>query len=247
MGKTGLKIMAVIPARGGSKGLPGKNLKPLCGKPLIYYVIKAARECSYIDKVVVSTDDGVVANEVRIIGTEVPFLRPRELSQDSTPLNPVIKHAMEFYDSKGWQADVVISLQPTNPFTTSKTIERAIEKFLQTNCDSVVTVTEIKHGHPYRAKKLLDGDRLENFCKEFNGDLFLNRQERPSAYTYTGAIYLRKRELVESWNGVGMGLGEDCRAVIVDEAEAVNIDSEIDFKFAELLLKERQKNEDSTL
>jgi CMP-N-acetylneuraminic acid synthetase len=241
-----LKVLAVIPARGGSKGLPGKNLRVLRGKPLICYMIKHALASKYIAKVVVSTDDKKIAEIALDYGAEVPFLRPKELALDTTPLNPVLHHAMTYYDSIGWKVDAIISLQPTSPLITPDIIDSTIELFVNTGCDSVVTVSEIKHGHPYRAKKLHDDGKLENFCKEFDGDQFINRQERPPAYAYNGAIYLRKREIVANWNGKGVGLGKDCRGVVIGHEYAVNIDDKFDFKLAEFLLGERL-NEDSPL
>lgn len=234
-----LKILTVIPARGGSKGIPHKNLRLLRGRPLIYYMITYALASKYISRVVVSTDDERIAEAGRSCGAEVPFLRPKELATDASPLNPVLKHAMAYYDSMGWRADALISLQPTSPLITPDIIDSAIRMFSEAGCDSVATVSEIKHGHPYRAKRLLDGGRLENFCTEFDGEKFLNRQERPPAYAYNGAIYLRKRELIENWNGKDMGLGRDCRGLIIGHEYAINIDDEFDIKLAEFLLGER--------
>lgn len=241
-----LKTLAVIPARGGSKGLPGKNLRLLRGKPLICYMIKHALASKYIAKVIVSTDDKKIAEVALDYGAEVPFLRPKELAEDTTPLNPVLKHAMAFYNSIDWKADAVISLQPTSPLITTDIIDSVIELFVRTMCDSVVTVSDIKHGHPYRAKKMHDDGRLENFCTEFDGDNFINRQERPPAYAYNGAIYLRRREVLESWNGKDMGLGQDCRGLVIGHEYAVNIDNEFDLKLAEFFLRERL-NEDNPL
>jgi CMP-N-acetylneuraminic acid synthetase len=239
----GLKVLAVIPARGGSKGLPGKNLKLLRGYPLIYYMIKYALASKYISKVVLSTDDEKIAEVGRKYGAEVPFLRPEELATDTIPLNPVLQHAMAYYDSFEWRADAVLSLQPTSPLITTEIIDSTIELLFNTGCDSVVTVSEIKHGHPYRAKKMHHDGRLENFCTEFDGEKFINRQERPPAYAYNGAIYLRRREVVENWNEKDMGLGKDCRGLVIGHEYAVNIDEEFDLKLAEFLLNERSKNE----
>lgn len=235
----GPKILAVIPARGGSKGVPGKNLRPVLGLPLIYYMIKYAQASKYISKIAVSTDDEKIAAVARSFSAEAPFLRPKEMAQDTSPLNPALKHALDYYDSTGWRADAVISLQPTSPLITPEIIDSVIRLFLETGCDSAVTVSEIKHGHPYRAKKLHGDGRLENFCTEFDGEKFFNRQERPPAYAYNGAIYLRKRKLVEDWDGRDMGLGRDCRGYVIGHEYAANIDDEFDLKLAEILLKER--------
>ncbi|MEK6692520.1 MAG: acylneuraminate cytidylyltransferase family protein, partial [Nitrospirota bacterium] len=177
-------ILAVIPARGGSKGLPWKNIMLLNGKPLIYYMITAAKACRFIDKLLLSTDDERIAGIGKEYGIDVPFTRPAELAQDDTPIIPVLKHAMDYLDSSGWKADLVLSLQPTNPLTTADIIGSVIKKHLETDCDSVVTVTIIKHGHPYRAKRIVEGDRLVNFVTEVDGDKFICRQERPPAYAY---------------------------------------------------------------
>jgi CMP-N-acetylneuraminic acid synthetase len=240
MGIEDLKVLAVIPARGGSKGLPGKNLKLLNGKPLIYYMINAALNCNKLDKVVCSTDDKQIAEVARECGAEVPFLRPAEFATDSSPLNPVMKHVMNYYDENNWRSDVVVSLQPTNPLITPDIIDTAVSVYMETNCDSVASVTIISHGHPYRAKKLLDNKRLIDFCPEFNGDRVINRQDRPPAYAYNGAIYLRTRELLENWTGKDTGLGSDCRSVVVEPEKSVNIDTEFDFKLAELIMKDRE-------
>ena len=234
-------ILAVIPARGGSKGLPWKNIMLLNGKPLIYYMITAAKACRFIDKLLLSTDDERIAGIGKEYGIDVPFTRPAELAQDDTPIIPVLKHAMDYLDSSGWKADLVLSLQPTNPLTTADIIGSVIKKHLETDCDSVVTVTIIKHGHPYRAKRIVEGDRLVNFVTEVDGDKFICRQERPPAYAYNGAVYSRKRELIEKWNGRDIGLGTDVRCIEVEPELSVNIDDAFDFKIAELLLNNRKE------
>ena len=234
-------ILAVIPARGGSKGLPWKNIMLLNGKPLIYYMITAAKACRFIDKLLLSTDDERIAGIGKEYGIDVPFTRPAELAQDDTPIIPVLKHAMDYLDSSGWKADLVLSLQPTNPLTTADIIGSVIKKHLETDCDSVVTVTIIKHGHPYRAKRIVEGDRLVNFVTEVDGDKFICRQERPPAYAYNGAVYSRKRELIEKWNGRDIGLGTEVRCIEVEPELSVNIDDAFDFKIAELLLNNRKE------
>ncbi len=240
MKKENLKVLAVIPARGGSKGLPGKNLKLLNGKPLVSYMIRAALGCELVDKVVCSTEDEKIAEVAKGCGAEVPFLRPAEYATDSSPLNPALIHAMNFYDEQDWRVDLILSLQPTSPLITSNIIDSAVRVYLEAKCDSVAGVTIISHGHPYRAKKLVDEKRLIDFCPEFNGDRVINRQERPPAYAYNGAIYLRTRELLENWTGKDAGLGQDCRAIIVEPEKSINIDSEFDFKLAELIMKDRE-------
>ncbi len=231
-----LKILCVIPARGGSKGVPRKNLRNLCRKPLISYAVEAARGCDLISRAIVSTDDEEIAKKAKEYGAEIPFIRPSEISGDKISIIPVIQHALKYFDGMGIGYDAVISLQPTSPFVTSAVLREAVVKMENTGCDSVVTVHEIIHGHPYRAKRLKDGDRLDNFFEGFNGDVFLQKQDRPPAYAYNGAIYLRKRELLENYNGKDFGLGNDVRAIIMEPTESINIDTENDFQLAEFLM-----------
>lgn len=233
-----MKILTVIPARGGSKGVPRKNVRDMCGKPLIYYAIKAAAGCDLIDKVIVSTDDAEIAQKARECGAEVPFMRPAEIAGDKTSLIPVVQHALRYFDEQGLRFDAAISLQPTSPFVTSSMLHNSIEKLKETGCDSVVSVHEIIHGHPYRAKRMTNGDRLDNFFEGFNGDAFLQKQDRPPAYAYNGAIYLRKRELLENYSGKDFGLGKDVRAVIMGQIESINIDTEDDFHIAEVFMSD---------
>lgn len=240
--KSKLKILTVIPARGGSKGVPRKNVRELYGIPLICYAIKSAIGCDLIDKVIMSTDDEEIAQKARESGAEVPFMRPKEISGDKVSLIPVVQHALKYFDNTGLYYDAVISLQPTSPLVTTSVLYSVIEKMEETGCDSVVSVHEIIHGHPYRAKRLINGDKLDNFFEGFNGDLFLQKQDRPPAYAYNGAIYLRKRELIENYSGKDFGLGKDVRAVIMDPIESINIDTEIDFRIAEILMKDRSTN-----
>lgn len=234
----GLKknILCVIPARSGSKGLPNKNLHILSGKPLIYYVINTALKCKLIDKTIVSTDSKKIADVAESYGADVPFLRPNELAQDSTPLFPVLLHAMHYFDALGWRADIIISFQPTSPFTRSEDLEKGIKKMLETDCDSVASVCKIEQYHPFRALKLVDDKTFP--LTEYTTEKFVNRQDRPPAYAHNGAFYIRKRQLLEKWDGSNFALGEDTRAVVMDSIHSINIDSILDLKLAELILKE---------
>lgn len=232
------KVLAVIPARKGSKGLPGKNIMLLNGKPLISYMIEAAVKSVLIDKLIVSTNDERIADIALKYGADVPFLRPDELAQDETPIAPVLKHAMEFFDARGWKADIVATLQPTNPLTTTEIIDSVIQKHLQSDCDSVATVSEMSK-HPYRAKRLEKDGRLINFINGVDGERYLYRQQMPTVYSYNGAIYSRKRKLLENWTGEYLGLGSDIRGVIVKDLYAMDINNFTDFRFAGLLLAER--------
>ncbi|MBW1887289.1 MAG: acylneuraminate cytidylyltransferase family protein, partial [Deltaproteobacteria bacterium] len=130
-------IAAVIPARGGSKGVPKKNIRTLAGRPLIYYAFNAVRNSKYVNKLILSTDDVEIAAVGKSLGIEVPFLRPKQFSADNSSLISVIKHALKYFDSAGVSTEGIISLQPTCPFLSTQSIDKAIELWMRTGCDSV--------------------------------------------------------------------------------------------------------------
>jgi CMP-N-acetylneuraminic acid synthetase len=230
-----MKILGIIPARGGSKGVPRKNLYDLLGKPLIAYVIEAALKARALHRVIVSTEDKEIAKVARDLGAEVPFLRPRELAADDVSLIPVLQHAVrELERTDGWSADIIASIQPTSPLVGSADIDSAVRKLLQVNCDSVVSVCKILHGHPYRAMKL-EGDRLIPLFPQ--GEQYLQKQDLPSFYMFNGAIFVRKRRLLEEWSGKDFALGKDVRAIVMDVTKSINIDTQIDLALAEILLR----------
>ena len=226
-------VLGVIPARGGSKGIPRKNLKLLGGKVLLAYIIEAALKAMTLSRPIVSTDDEEIADTVRKLGAEVPFLRDPELARDEVSLIPVAKHAMEFMDKLGWRVDILVSLQPTAPFTEAGDIDNAVTKLIETGCDSVVSVFGAERPHPYRALRM-EGERLVPLYPE--GFQFLQRQDLPPLYALSGAIYVRRRELLEKWSGNDFALGEDMRAVIIPQERAVDINSQLDFLVAEALM-----------
>jgi len=234
--KKTIKVLGVVPARGGSKGVPRKNLKMLAGKPLIVYILEVALQTKTLDRVVVSTEDEEVAAVARKYGAGVPFLRPKELARDEVSLIPVVKHAMEYLDKQDWRADIVVSLQPTSPLTEPGDIENAVNKMIKTGCDSVVSVGKIEQHHPYQAMKL-EEDKLIPLYKE--GQRFLQRQDLPPLYGFNGAIYVRKRELLENWGGEDFALGKDTRAITMDKEKSIDINSSLDFLIAETILKDK--------
>jgi len=232
-----MDILGVIPARGGSKGIKDKNITLLNGKPLIEYAISTAKCISSINKLIVSTDDESVSAIVRELGVDVPFKRPKELGQDHTSLIAVNQHAFQFFKDKGILFDAVLSLQPTNPFVRAETIEKAINLFITTHCDSVTTVSEIRTGHPYIAKKLLEGNKIGDFCEIPPDEPVAPRQKRRKAYYLTGGLYLRNNRLLQCSEAEGHCLGKDARCVVVKEIEGVDINYEIDLRFAEFLIR----------
>ncbi len=232
-----LKVLGVMPVRAGSKGVRMKNLRLVEGKPLMAYALEAALAARRLDRMVVSTEDERVADVARRWGAAVPFLRPMELAADHVSLIPVARHAMEFHDREGWRPDAVVCLQATSPLLTADDIDRAVGLLIETGCDSVVTVTPIQHHHPFRAMKL-DGDRVRPLT-EYTSDRYLQKQDRPPAFGFTGGLYVRRRALLEEWTGRDFALGTDVRAVVIEPERAVNIDHELDLLVLEAILRTR--------
>jgi len=228
-----MKVLGVIPARGGSKGVLRKNIRLLAGKPLISYTIEVAAN-SRLFRTVVSTDDMEIAEISKECGGDVPFLRPAELATDRALAIPVIQHALRTVEElEGSDLyDAVMMLQPTTPFRTSEDINNSIELMNRTGADSVISVVDVGSHHPARMK-YLEGDRLIDppFCEEHENQ---PRQELRPMYLRSGAIYLTRREVLLS----GYFKRNDCRALIVPVIRAVNIDTEFDFRYAEWLRSE---------
>ncbi len=238
-----MNILGIIPARGGSKAVPRKNIKKLCGKPLLQFTFEAAKQSKYIDQLILTTDDAEIAETGRSIGMEVPFLRPHNFASDHIPLIEVVRHASRYFEEMGQKMDVVMSIQPTNPFLSTDTIDRAIALWLDTRCDSVTTVAKIGKGHPYITKRIKSDQRIENFCAVPEASQVRQRQDREPAYYLTGGLYLRTRALIESDTADTHHLGEDARAVLVDEIEAIDINTLFDFEYAEWLMNKQQRGE----
>lgn len=230
-----MKILGVIPARGGSKSVPRKNIANIAGKPLIAYTIEEALKCNSITDVVVSTDDEEIAIIAKSHGALVPFYRPQDLASDQALSAPVAKHClveMEFRQS--YQYDAVLLLQPTTPLRTIDHINSAISLFKSNVCDSVVSVTSVEGNHPFRMKRLI-GDKLINWIDQGFEDM-RPRQLLPPAFIRNGAIYLTHRSVIYNYNSL---VGDRCLGFIMNAEDSINIDTKIDFKLAEILLKER--------
>jgi len=231
-----INVLAVIPARGGSKGVPKKNTKPLGGKPLVTHVVQTAKKSQYIDNLIISTDDNDINRLGKKFGLDIPFMRPIELASDNVPLIAVVLHSYNYFKKNDIHYDAVLSLQPTSPFLQHETIDKVIELWLKTGCESVVTIAEITKGHPYIAKRLHKGNLIDSFLPIPSGAVVGPRQKREIAYYLTGGIYLRSKRLLDIAEPKGHCLGKDTRAVVVNEFEAIDINNEFDFKFAEFLL-----------
>jgi len=226
-------ILAIIPARGGSKGIPRKNLRLLCGKPLIAYTIEAALNSKLINRVVVSTEDEEIAKVSKKYGAEV-ISRPTELAQDDTPSLPLFQHAIRYLEEvKDYRPEIIVMLQPTSPLRIVEDIDRAIEEFLKGSYHSIASVCEVEHT-PHWMYTIV-GERLKPLIEE--GQKVVRRQDDSKVYRLNGAVYVTSRDIIMKENRV---LGRDTKAYIMPLERSIDIDTELDFKLAELLMRERK-------
>lgn len=232
------KVLAVILARGGSKGIPKKNIKEICGKPLIAYTIEAALLSGIFDKVVVSTDSHEIASVAKSFGASVPFMRPDELSQDHVWSRDALRHAvLECEKEYSTLYDYVVELPCVAPLRNDTHIREAVNKLIQTGADSVISVCKMQDKHPVRMKRIVE-DTIQDFCKEFPEGEGSRRQDLEPCYIRNGAIYAMTRKcIVDDFSRNG----RVSRPYIMDEIHSVNIDSMIDYYLAESII--RLKNE----
>ena len=228
-----MRFLGVIPARGGSKGVPNKNIKNLAGKPLIAYTIIACEASSKLTRTIISTDDEKIASVSKSFGGDIPFLRPKELATDTANAIPVLKHALLEIErlEEAIKYDVVIMFQPTSPFKTADDIDSAINCIEETDADSVISVVDVNGYHPARMK-YLDDDKLVDppFVESYENQ---PRQELRPIFIRNGAIYAVKRDILLS----GSLKGKDSRAWVMPKNRSINIDTELDFLYAEWLIE----------
>lgn len=224
-------MIAIIPARGGSKGLPGKNILDLCGKPLISYTIEAALNSKYISRVILSTDDVEIANVARQYGAEVPFMRPRHLATDMAKAIDVYKYTCGRLE-KEENVDIseFVILQPTSPLRTSDHIDQAIELYKNKKADSVISYCPEHHPIAWH-KYLTAAGKIESIFEEN----IRNRQEERPSYFPNGAIYIFKREIIEQ----ELYHTHNSFAYIMNRKDSVDIDTIEDFEYAEFLFNKR--------
>lgn len=221
-------VLGIIPARGGSKGIPGKNLRFLAGQPLLYYAVRSAKGAGVIDRLILSTDSEEIAETGRNLGLEVPFLRPQELALDDTPMLPVLEHAIAHMEGRDWRPEVVVLLQPTAPLRRPEHINRAVTMLRMTRCDSVVSVVPVpEHFSPHYLMKVVEG-RLVHFLPE--GRSVMRRQDAPIAYHRDGTVYVIWRDVLMEKHSL---YGEDCRPLILPDQDSVNLDTMEDWIAAE--------------
>lgn len=222
-------VIAIIPARGGSKGVYKKNIKYVKGKPLIAYTIDIAKKSELIDEIFVSTDDKEIAETSEKYGIEV-IPRPGDLAQDDTPDLPVFKHAILYLEKKGIETDLVVNLRPTAPLRTVEDIDSAIRIMFNTKADSVRSFCEVNE-HPYWMFKIING-RIKPFIPEHTISLYPRRQLLPKLYILNGAVDIMRAKCIKN----DSLYGKDIRAYIMPRTRSLDIDTEEDFKILEFLL-----------
>lgn len=226
-----MKIIAIIPAREGSKGIPYKNIKTLAGKPLIAYTIEAALKSKFLDRVIVSTDSKKIAKIAKESGADVPFLRPKRLAGDKTAMFFVVKHAVSWLKNKeSYSADIVAILQPTSPLRTGKDIDKAIKIFLNDKCESVVSVSRSK-------SSLFQSLQIKRkYLKPILGwqNLKRRRQDLPTSYIPNGAIFIASPQMLDRYESF---FTAKTLPYIMSVERSLDIDSKVEFKLAGLMIK----------
>lgn len=226
-----MNYLVVIPARGGSKGIPRKNIKPFDGKPLIYYTIDTARAFATDEDICVSTDDDEIIKVVEDYGLKVSFKRPEELATDTAGTYEVLLHALDFYEKQGKHYDALILLQNTSPFRTAEHVKEAL-KLYTPEVDMVVSVKECA-ANPYYCVFEEDGEGYLHVCKG-DGNIF-RRQDAPKVYEYNGAIYIMN---VETLKTTHMHKMQKRVKYVMDERSSFDLDTMNDWMIAEMIKKE---------
>ena len=226
-----MKILVIIPARGGSKGIPRKNIKELNGKPLIYYTIDCARTVCNDEDICVSTDDAEIISVVEKYGLKVPFTRPAELASDTAGTYEVLLHALDFYEKQGKHYDVVLLLQNTSPFRTAEHVKEALALYNE-NVDMVVSVKECA-ANPYYCVFEENKEGYLHVCKG-DGNIF-RRQDAPKVYEYNGAIYIMNAEKLKTTH---MHKMQKRIKYVMDDKSSFDLDTMNDWRIAELMAKE---------
>lgn len=223
-----VNVVGIILARGGSKRLPRKNVRPLGGKPLIAHTIGAARAATSLVRTIVSTDDDEIARTAAAFGAEVPFRRPAELATDISPPIEAVCHAVDWLDKNGCKADAIVMLQASSPFRTAAHIDEAVALFRANGVDTVTSVSPAA-SHPYWCWKP-DGAEIKPFFSP--QQIAMPRHQLPPALIENGTVYVFRRDLLSA----GTIYGERVAGYLMSPADAVDIDTADDFDYAEFVL-----------
>lgn len=227
-----LRVLGVIPARGGSKGIPLKNIKLLAGKPLLQYTAETALGAKRLARIILSTEDAEIAEVGRQCGLEVPFMRPPELAQDDTPTLPVLQHAVRALEEAGECYDAICLLQPTAPLRQPQDIDSCIALMTDTNSDSVVTVLAVPAEHNPHWVYFRDGGGFLRLSTG-EGEPIPRRQMLPPAFHRDGSVYVTRRDVLMQKNSL---YGAKVAACLLDASRSVNMDSMEDWRKAEVIL-----------
>lgn len=232
-----MKILAIIPVRGGSKGVPGKNIKLLGGKPLLAYTSELALQSKYLTEVIVSTEDEPIGEVAKSLGVQVPFMRPMALAQDDTPTIDVLIHALEWYENQTIFFDAVCLLQVTSPIRTLDFLDKAIEKFMASGCDSLVSVQKVPHEYnPHWTFEVNAEGNLKIATGE--AEIIPRRQELPTAYHRDGSIYITKTDVLLREHSL---YGKSTAFIESEPDFYVNIDTMEDWEKAEEMIQKKWK------
>lgn len=230
-----MKVLGIIPARGGSKGVPRKNIKLLGGKPLLAYTAESALSAKFLSKVILTTEDSEIAEVGRSLGLDVPFLRPQELSLDTSPTLPVVFHAIDYLENNGESFDAICLLQPTNPLRRTEDIDNCIELLDKSGADSVISILPVPH--EYNPKWV--------YWQDENGEMVLTtgesepiprRQDLPPAFHREGSVYVTRIEALRSYGNL---YGKKVQGYEINPSNSVNIDTLDDWIIAENLITKR--------
>ncbi|MFV8342102.1 cytidylyltransferase domain-containing protein [Flavobacterium sp. XS2P39] len=232
-----MRILAIIPARGGSKGIPRKNIKFLNGKPLLGYTAEIALQSKYFTEVILSCEDEEIIEIAKRLGVKVPFTRPEALAQDNTPTIDVIIHALQWYEKKTIFFDAVCLLQVTSPFRTLNFLDKAVEKFIESGCDSLVSVQKVPHEYnPHWTFEVNGEGNLKIATGEV--EIISRRQELPTAFHRDGSIYITKTEVLLKEHSL---YGKSTAFIESAPEYYINIDTFADWQKAEEMIKNNLK------
>jgi len=233
------RVLAVVPARGGSKGIPRKNLQLLGGRPLVAHAVAAGRQAALVSRVLCSTDDPDIAAAAREAGAEVPFLRPPELAQDTTEDWPVFVHALDWLEQHAsWVPELIVNLRPTSPLRTARHVDDAIRLLLQTGADSVKAVC-LARQHPHKMWLRRPDAQIEPFLEtpfRLSRGPDVPRAELEDVYWQNGVVDVTRYKVVR---GQRVMIGQRVAGLVTEPDESIDIDTPLDLALAELLLARR--------
>lgn len=230
-----MRILGLIPARGGSKGIPRKNIKVLQGKELIRYSIEVALACPLLDQVMVSTEDQEIAKLSVAAGAEVPYLRPASLAADDSPTIDTLIHALNYFEENNNSFDAICLLQPTVPFRDLSDLNAAIQKFIDSKADSLITVREVPH--VYNPHWIYEKNKKTGYLHLAMGEekIIARRQELPKAYHRDGSVYITKKEVILFQQSI---YGKKIVHHMMENSPNINIDTMADWEQAVSYAKE---------